>query len=177
MDLGSVAAGFIAYGLAVLTGALLVFGTYRFNTILSLGVDEERLLRSGHRSVAISLGAIILCQALLLRHAVSPTMVVVRELFLHPSSAKETASALIHCLLFFSVVSLLAVGSVAVASWLFARLTRALPEREAILEDNVAVAIFFAFVLLAITAIVNEGLEDLSRSLIPYARSGIIRIP
>ena len=38
-------------------------------------------------------------------------------------------------------------------------------------------AIFFAFVLFGITAIVNEGIEDLSRSLIPYGRTGIIRIP
>jgi hypothetical protein len=32
-------------------------------------------------------------------------------------------------------------------------------------------------VLLAITVLLNEGLEDLSRSLIPYARTGVIRLP
>ena len=85
--------------------------------------------------------------------------------------------AVAQCLAFFAVVAFLAVGSVALASWLFTRMTPHLPEPEEILGDNVAVAIFFAAVLLAITVLLNEGLEDLSRSLIPHASSGIIRLP
>ena len=86
------------------------------------------------------------------------------------------AWVLAHCILFFLVISILSFGSVAVAGLLFARMTRALPEREEILRDNVAVAIFFAFVVVAITLIVNEGLEDLARSIIPYSDTGILRI-
>jgi uncharacterized membrane protein YjfL (UPF0719 family) len=56
-------------------------------------------------------------------------------------------------------------------------MTPYLSEVEEVRKDNVAVAIFFAAVLLAITALLNEGLEDLSRSLIPHASSGIIRLP
>jgi uncharacterized membrane protein YjfL (UPF0719 family) len=66
---------------------------------------------------------------------------------------------------------------VALATWLFTRMTPHLPEPEEILKDNVAVAIFFACVLLAIVALLNEGLEDLSRSLIPHGRTGVIRLP
>jgi hypothetical protein len=56
-------------------------------------------------------------------------------------------------------------------------MTGDLPEHEEILRDNVAVAIFYGFVLLAITIILNEGIEDLARSLIPYGRSGVVRLP
>jgi uncharacterized membrane protein YjfL (UPF0719 family) len=55
-------------------------------------------------------------------------------------------------------------------------MTGALPEHEEILKDNVAVAIFFAFVVLGIALIVNEGLADLARSIIPFAESGVLRI-
>jgi hypothetical protein len=41
----------------------------------------------------------------------------------------------------------------------------------------VAVAIFFAFALLAITVILDRGVEDLARSLIPYERAGILHVP
>ena len=35
MDLGSVAAGLVAYGVSVAASVLLVFGTYRLNTFLT----------------------------------------------------------------------------------------------------------------------------------------------
>ena len=177
MDLGSVAAGLVAYGVSVAASVLLVFGTYRLNTFLTRKIDEEQLLRQGNRAVAIALGAVVIGQAVLLRHAVFPSMVVLRELFLSPPSLREALWALGQCALFFLVVALLAAGSVALATWLFVRMTPHLPETEEILKDNVAVGIFFACVLLAIVALLNEGLEDLSRSLIPYARTGVIRIP
>jgi hypothetical protein len=60
---------------------------------------------------------------------------------------------------------------------MFTRLTGKIPEHEEILKDNLAVAIFFAFALLSITLILNEGMEDLSRSLIPAGPTGIVRLP
>jgi uncharacterized membrane protein YjfL (UPF0719 family) len=174
MDFGSVGAGLLAYVLSVVASVVLVFGTYRLNTVLTRRIDEERLLQEGHRSVAISLGTVVLCQAILLRHAIFPSMVVLRDL---RPGLTTALWAVAQCLAFFAVVAFLAVGSVALASWLFTRMTPHLPEPEEILRDNVAVAIFFAAVLLGITALLNEGLEDLSRSLIPHASSGIIRLP
>ena len=168
----SVVAGFVAFGFSVLASALLVFVTYRLNTLITSKMDLERHLLNGHRSVAITLGSVVLAQAILLRHALFPTMVVIRELFLRPFTAAGTAWALGHALLFFVIIGV----SVALAAWLFARMTGALPEREEILKDNVAVAIFFAFVVLGTALIVNEGLADLARSIIPFAESGVLRI-
>ena len=82
MDVSSLLAGLLAYVLSVVASVLLVFGTYRLNTILTRRIDEERLLKEGHRSVAIALGAVVLSQAILLRHAIFPSMVVLRGLFL-----------------------------------------------------------------------------------------------
>jgi uncharacterized membrane protein YjfL (UPF0719 family) len=176
MELSSIAAGLLAFAVSVLLSIALVFATYRVDTLLTSKLDEEKLLLGGNRSVAVALGSVILSQALLLRHAVFPTMTVVRDLFTRPVTLGAAAWVLAHCLLFFLVISILSFGSVAVAGLLFARMTRGIPEREEILRDNVAVGIFFAFVVLGITLIVNEGLEDLARSLIPYSDSGILRI-
>lgn len=176
MEVRSIVAGFVAFGFSVLASALLVFVTYRLNSLITSRIDQERYLLSGHRSVAIALGSVVLAQAVLLRHAVFPTMVVIRELFLRPFSLVSTAQALGHALLFFVVIGVLSFASVSLAAWLFTRMTGALPEREEILKDNVAVAIFFGFVVLGIALIVNEGLADLARSIIPFAQSGVVRI-
>ncbi len=177
MDVSPFVAGLIAYAVSVLAAVLLVFVTYRLNTLLTSRIDEERLLLSGNRSVAIGLGSILFSQAILMRHAVFPTMVVIRDLFLRPVSWSAAAWVLGHCLAFFLIVGVLAFGSVALATWLFTKMTGALPEREQILKDNVAVAILFAFVIIGVTLIVNEGLEDLTRSIIPESGSGILRLP
>jgi uncharacterized membrane protein YjfL (UPF0719 family) len=177
VDLWSVVAGFVAYGVSLLAAVLLVFVTYRLNMLLTSRIDEERLLLQGNRSVAIGLGSILLSQAILLRHAVFPTMTMVRDLFLRPVSFAAAVRVLGHGVAFFLIVGSLAFGSVALATWLFKKMTGRLPEREQILKDNVAVAILFAFVILGVTLIVNEGLEDLSRSIIPQSETGILRLP
>lgn len=177
MDVSSIIAGLVAYAVSVVAAVLLVFVTYRLNTLLTSRLDEERLLLAGNRSVAIGLGAILLSQAILMRHAVFPTMVMIRDLFLKPASWNGTLWVLGHCLGFFLIVGVLAFGSVALAAWLFTKMTGRLPEREQILQDNVAVAILFAFVIVGVTLIVSEGLEDLTRSIIPQAGGGILNLP
>jgi uncharacterized membrane protein YjfL (UPF0719 family) len=176
MDAGAIIAGLIAYIVSVLAAVLLVFFTYRLNNIVTSKVDEERFLIQGNRSIAISLGAVVLSQAILMRHAVFPAMAVIRDLFVAPPSLAAASWVVAQCIVFFVIVSILSFGSVYAASWMFTRMTRNVPEHEEIQKDNVAVGIFYAFVILAITLIVNEGLEDLSRSLIPYNKSGMIQI-
>jgi hypothetical protein len=177
-DLASIAAGVVAYGVSVALALLLVFGTFRLHAVLlARRHDEEAMLLAGHRSLALVLGAAVLSQAFLLRHAVFPTMTVVRDLFLSRPSAGDVGRALAQCAGFWLVVAVASTGSVLLATWLFTRMTGRLPEEEEILKDNLAVAIFYAFVLLDITALLNEGIEDLSRSLIPYGPTGVIRLP
>jgi uncharacterized membrane protein YjfL (UPF0719 family) len=176
-DLPSILAGLLACGVAVFVSTALVFIVFRLNTMLRRREAQERLLLSGNRSVAIALGATILSQALLLRHVVFPVMAVMRDLFLQRASLFTVFAVAGQCGIFFLIIGAVSIGSVWLAGWLFDRMTGTLPEHEEILRDNVAVAIFYAFVLLAITVILNEGIEDLARSLIPYGRSGVVRLP
>jgi uncharacterized membrane protein YjfL (UPF0719 family) len=176
MDPLSLLGGLLAYLVSALLAVTLVFVTYRLNLKLTDRIDEEGLLLSGHRSIAVALGTVVLCQAVLLRHAVFPAMVMVRELFFRPLVASDLLRVAGQCLLLFVIVGLLSVASVAGAAWLFTRLTRGLPEREEILKDNLAVAVFFSFVLLGVTLILNEGLADLARALVPQD-GGLVRLP
>jgi hypothetical protein len=175
-DVSVLLAGLLAYGIAVLAATLLVFVTYRVNVLIARR-EAEGMLLAGHRSMAIAKGSVLLSQAVLLRHAVFPVMAVVRDLFLDPPGFARVLIVAGQCLLFFLIIGVLSVLSVVVAVWLFTRLTGGIPEQDEIRKDNVAVAIFFAFAVLAITLIVNEGMEDLSRSLIPYGSTRVLRLP
>lgn len=172
-----VAAGVTAFAVALLASVLLVFVLYRLNTLVTKRIDEERLLLQGNRAVAVALGAVVLSQAILLRHAVFPTMAVLRNTLVGPITLETVGWALVQAVLFFAIVGGLSFVSVVVAAWLFSKMTRSLPERDEILRDNLAVAIFFAFIVVAVTLVVNEGLVDLSRSIIPYPESGVIQVP
>jgi uncharacterized membrane protein YjfL (UPF0719 family) len=176
MDWVSLAAGLVAFGVALLTSVLLVFVTYRLTILVTKKIDEERLLLEGNRSVALALGAVVLSEAILMRHAVFPTMAVVRNVVIRPLTLAATAWAVGCALIFFAIVGVLSFVSVVIAAWLFSKMTRALPEREEILKDNLAVAILFALVVVAITLVVNEGVVDLTRSIIPYPESGVVQI-
>ena len=169
-------AGLLAYAVAVVASTLLIFLAYRVNLLVTRSQEEEMLL-SGHRSIAIAMGAILLSEAVLLRHAVFPVMAVVRDLFLQPIGAARTLAVVLQCALFFVIIGVLSIASVIVSVWLFTRLTGRIPEQEEIRKDNVAVAIFFALTILSVTVIVNEGMEDLSRSLIPYGSTRILHVP
>lgn len=176
LDLKTLTAGVIAYAIAVLIATALVFLGYRVSVRLTARLDEEGLLLAGNRSVAIGLGSVLLCQALLLRHALFPIMVMLRGLFLEPFDAARLAVTVAQCLVFLATIGIVSIGSVLVAAWLFTRLTGRIRERDEIVKDNVAVAIFFGLALLAITLILDRGVEDLAGSLIPYERTGLLHL-
>jgi uncharacterized membrane protein YjfL (UPF0719 family) len=177
LDFLSIAAGFIAYGVAILVSSIMVFLTFRLNTLLRKRTAQEDQLKSGHRSMAIALGSTLLSQAILLRHIVFPVMAVIRDLFVQEGRTASLGLIILQALSFFAVISVLCIVSVWLGSLLFTKMTGALDEHREIENDNIAVAIFYAFVIISIALILNEGIEDLSRSLIPYGQSGVVRIP
>jgi uncharacterized membrane protein YjfL (UPF0719 family) len=173
----NITAGLIAYTVALLVSTALVFITFRLNTILKKRSAQEAKLKEGHRSMAIALGATLLGQAILLRHVVFPVMAVVRDLFVQQGRTASLGLIVLQGSSFFVLISLLSIGSIWIGSFLFTKMTGKLEEQKEIEDDNIAVAIFYAFVIISIALIVNAGMEDLSRSLIPYGQTGILQIP
>lgn len=167
-------AGLTAFSVALVLGAgPLVFVLFKFTIGLSR-VDEEKALRAGNRAVAINLGAMLICQAILIRHAVPAVMEVIRTLFVYQLPAEEAWGLIRRSALFATFIIALSFLSVGIAGRIFTLLTRKLEEEKEIVSNNVAVALFYAMVLFAITLVLNEGMDDLSRSFVPYGRTGIL---
>jgi hypothetical protein len=170
------AAGLLAYCVAILLGTgPLVFAAYWLDKSLTWEVDEDKQMTAGKYPIAIELGTTVLCQAILVRHAVFAAMAVVRSLFVEELSWGDTVGVVGRSAACIAIIVILALGSVQVAGFIFKKLMRRNMnvEEEIRKRSNVAVALFYALVLLAITLVLNEGMEDFSRSLIPYGRAGI----
>lgn len=178
-DLLGILAGLIAYCVAVLLGAgPAVYASYWLDKVLTTEIDEDRLLQQGHRAIALELGTTIFCQAILIRHAVYAAMAVIRSLFIEDLIWSDSAWVISRSILCVVIIVTLAIGSVHVSGFLFKKLMRHMKVEHEIRErGNFAMAIFYSLALLAITLVLNEGMEDFSRSLIPYGRAGIVEIP
>jgi uncharacterized membrane protein YjfL (UPF0719 family) len=172
-NFGNLVGGLLAYGMALLVAYL----AYTLN-ILSTPQDEVALLKKGHRSTAITLGATILSQCFLSRHAVFASMAIIRLIFVERITAIEKFYVACRSFIFLALIISLALLSVRIAGWFFKIMTRRLDEDQEIERDNVSVAIFYGLVLLAMTLIIDEGMQDLSQSLISLGRNGaVVRIP
>jgi uncharacterized membrane protein YjfL (UPF0719 family) len=175
-NLWNIVAGVISYLLAILAGVVMIRGALRFETLLT-PEDDVELLRRRHRSTAIVLGSTILCEAILLRHIIFPVMSVIRALLLGNMPAGSTGWILARTVLLITIIFVLSLGSVEVAKKSVAKFTVNLEDKEdeETTRDNIAVAVFFAFVLISITLLLNEGMELLARSLIPFGQTGILQ--
>lgn len=183
------AGGLLGYLVSIIASTALVLLFFRLNARMLPGGKVTALFteKSAGRPLApaIALGAATLSQAYLLRHAVFAVMTLVQDFLL--AQGKNLLAGHFPFAAFFKVaglsallmgfLSLLAVVSIWIASAFFNWMTPGINELEEIAAGNVPVAILFAFVLFAVTAILNEGIEDVSRALIPYSRSGVVRIP
>jgi hypothetical protein len=184
-------AGVVAYLVSIGASTALVLLYFRLNVRLIPGQKIVKLFKWGGSgpppspAPAIALGAATLSQAYLLRHVVFVIMTLVRDflvergdtLFSGGAPAAAVFKLIAQSLFFVIILSVLSVVSVWIAGFLFNWMTGELDEMKEILAGNVAVSILFAFVIFAVTAIMNEGIQDVARALIPYSRSGVVRLP
>jgi uncharacterized membrane protein YjfL (UPF0719 family) len=179
-DLLGVLAGLIAYGLAVLLGAApSVYIAYLLDTAATPRTDEDNLVQQGNRAVAIELGTTILCQAILIRHAVYAAMAVIRSLFIERLAWQASVTVIVRSLACVAGIIGLSMLSVYISGSIFKTLIRRRLKVEAEIRQNgnVAMAIFYALVLIGMTLVLNEGIQDFSRSLIPLGRAGVLELP
>lgn len=176
MDPLTVISGIIAIGVSILISVILVFVTFRIDIALTKKIDEIQKLLDGNKSIAIMLGAVIISQAILLRHALHPIMVVIRNSMLNKIAGMSIVWAVIYCLLFLIIISIVSIMAAALATWMFAKMNKDFNAKDELMKDNVAVAIFLGTVVIAIVLIVEGGVSDLAESIIPYVERGFLTL-
>ncbi len=176
MNIINIATGVSAVLLSGIMSIILIFLIYKIDLLITRKIDEAQHLLDGNVSVSIMLGSILLSQAILLRHAIHPVMTVIRTSMISRTSGLTVVSTIGTAMLFVIIMAVLSIILAGISMWLFSVMNRRIKEYDEIIKNNIAVAIFLAFVVISIAIIIDQGMADLAQSIIPEAERGFIRI-
>lgn len=167
--------GLLEFVLTLVIGFFLVFATYKVLLKLTPRFDQVKQLHRGNAAVGVALGSILVGQAIIVMQAVYPVMAVVQ---LYALDSGRDAGALLRTVGlivgYILLAGLLAVLSILLSFWLFDKLTPGIDEYHEIREGNVAIAVFMALLIVAMSLLVSSGVAALTRALIPFPKAGSI---
>ncbi len=157
--------------LSFLCSVAVAVGVVSFTFLLFVrcGVADVSQVRGGNRAAGVALGAELVAFGLLLSGCLYPIAAMIQQMILW----REPWMGGTGRVLGFAVLNYaLAVGVVWLAGKLFQWFTRGINEREEINgRGNVAVALVYGAVVVAVALLVREGLSDLLNTLIPVPGS------
>lgn len=175
MSVQQIIFGLLEFFVTVLISFILIFGSYRFFLILTPRFDEERQLRKKNTSVGIILGSVLLGEAIVVKQAVYPVMAVIQIFVLGQERGIASFLKMIGLSVGYVVLAgILALVCILFSFWLFNRLTPKIDQYEEIKDNNLAVAVFMAFFIIAVCLLISQGVSGLTKALIPFPEVGAI---
>jgi len=167
--------GLLEFSVAIFISFILIFGSYRLFLILTPRFDEERQLRKKNTSVGIILGSVLLGEAIVVKQAVYPVMAVIQIFILGQERGIANFLKMIGLSVGYVVLAgILALVCIFFSFWLFNRLTPRIDQYEEIKNNNLAVALFMAFFIIAVCLLISQGVSGLTKALIPFPEVGAI---
>jgi putative membrane protein len=167
--------GLLEFFFTLVIGFFLVFATYKVLLKLTPRFDQEKQLHRRNTAVGLALGSILVGEAIIVMQAIYPVMAVVQIYALDSSkdfgALLRTVGLVVGQIL---LAGLLAVLSILLSFWLFDKLTPGIDEYHEIREGNVAIAVFMALLIVAMSLIVSSGVAALTRALIPFPKIGSV---
>jgi uncharacterized membrane protein YjfL (UPF0719 family) len=175
MSVQQIIFGLLEFFVTVLISFILIFGSYRLFLILTPRFDEERQLRKKNTSVGIILGSVLLGEAIVVKQAVYPVMAVIQIFVLGQERGIASFLKMIGLSVGYVVLAgILALVCILFSFWLFNRLTPKIDQYEEIKDNNLAVAVFMAFFIIAVCLLISQGVSGLTKALIPFPEVGAI---
>ncbi|MFC2168475.1 DUF350 domain-containing protein [Acidobacteriota bacterium] len=173
MSWQQIAFGLIEFFISITVSFILIFGSYRLFLALTPKIDEERQLREGNISVGLILGSTIIGEAIVVKQAIYPVMAVIQIFVLGQDRNVGNFLKMVGFSIGYVLLAgILALGCILFSFWLFSKMTPRINQYEEIKNNNIAVALFMAFFIVAICFLVSSGVSGLARALIPFPEVG-----
>ncbi|MBN1272212.1 MAG: DUF350 domain-containing protein [Candidatus Aminicenantes bacterium] len=167
--------GIIEFLVSVLISFVLIFGSYRLFLAVTRKFDEEKQFKRKNLSVGIVLGGAILGEALIVKQAIFPVMSVIQIYVLGQEKNLGNFLEVLGLSIGYVLLSgFLALLGILFSFWLFNKMTPGIDQYEEIQDNNTAVAVFMAVVIIATCLLISSGVEGLTRALIPFPEVGTI---
>lgn len=175
MSAQQVVFGFLEFAITLVLSFVLVFVTYKILLKLTPHFDEEKQLHRRNAAVGLVLGSVLVGEAIIVKQAVYPVMAVVQ---IYSLSDQKSMLGFLRMMVLAGghilLAGLLAVLCLLLCFWLFDKLTPGIDQYREIREGNVAIAVFMALLIVAISLLASAGVSALTRALIPFPRVGSV---
>jgi len=136
--------------------------------------NDITLLKNNNLAVAFVQVAAFVAMAIMIRNALYPIGAVFQDFWLSAHKNPLLYGALLgRALGYLGVTLVLAIASISAALKLFQKLTRDIREEQEIANNNTAVGLLLAGVLVAFAIIIESGIGDFVNALLPM--SGLLR--
>ncbi len=177
MSLQQVLFGLYELTVSILISFIVIFATYKIILALTKGFDEETQLKRGNAAVGVVLGGIVVGEVIIVRQAVYPVMAVLQIFAMGGDRSLPAFLKLIGLSLgYVFLAAVLAVLGILFSLWLFDKMTPGIKQVEEVKAGNVAVAVFMALLIVAVSILISSGVSGLTRALIPFPEVGALPI-
>jgi uncharacterized membrane protein YjfL (UPF0719 family) len=130
--------------------------------------NDIKLMKENNTAVSIVLAAAFIAMAIMARHSLYPIGAAVQDFWLSDARHLSGIAGLIIQSLSYLMAALgLSLISVIAALTVFQKLTRDIEEEQEIMNNNTAIAILMAGVLIAFALMIESGISDCINTMIP----------
>jgi uncharacterized membrane protein YjfL (UPF0719 family) len=177
MDLILLITGIVQIFLSLIIAVTLVYLSSKIFRKMITGIDETEELKKNNVAVAILNGSIVLALILVVKKSIESAITIFGNILRNPDALLSSyiQSALImlgHILL----GGIIAFTSIYAALQIFIWLTKDLDELKEIKENNTAVGILLGIIIVSMALLLQQGVDTVLNSLIPFPPVSLIDI-
>ena len=177
MDLILLITGIVQIFLSLLIAIVLIYFSSKIFRRLISGINETEELKKNNVAVAILNGSIVLALILVVKKSIESAITIFGNILRNPNAVLSSyiQSALImlgHILL----GGIIAFSSIYAALQIFIWLTKDLDELKEIKENNTAVGILLGIIIVSMALLLQQGVDTVLNSLIPFPPVSLIDI-
>jgi uncharacterized membrane protein YjfL (UPF0719 family) len=170
IDFSVILSGVIQLLLSLAVGIVYILSAYWLFKKLTLNIDDTKELKNKNTALAVFMGATIFSVIFISRHAVDTGINGILIVVNNPKLG-AVANYLIAAGLFLAdigISGLIAFLSVWIGVLIIMKLTKNIDEMKEIAENNLAVAILAAVVIIGLAIFIDPAINLIMKGLIPY---------
>jgi uncharacterized membrane protein YjfL (UPF0719 family) len=177
MDLILLITGIVQVFLSLLIAVTLVYFSSKIFRKMITGINETEELKKNNVAVAILNGSIVLALILVVKKSIESAITIFGNVLRNPdavlSSYIKSALIMLGHILLGGIIAFTAVyASLQIFIWL----TKDLDELKEIKENNTAVGILLGIIIVSMALLLQQGVDTILNSLIPFPPVSLIDI-
>jgi len=177
MDLILLITGIVQVFLSLLIAVTLVYLSSKIFRKMISGINETEELKKNNVAVAILNGSIVLALILVVKKSIESAITIFGNILRNPdavlSSYIKSALIMLGHILLGGIIAFTAIyASLQIFIWL----TKDLDELKEIKENNTAVGILLGIIIVSMALLLQQGVDTILNSLIPFPPVSLIDI-